>query len=234
MFIKKDLRKIDVILKDPESIPFLKLARRPAEWNGSLKTLINSSNIHMLTPLETLSVYESKITDISALSKLEHTSIKQINVGRNPITSIPSDLALLDTLKDFWADDCEVAGELPAAFYGMSNLEQIRMSGNKLTHMDDSKIAQLKNLKVLCLDNNQITELPPNLGKLKALESLLVRSNLLVNIPEVIFSNPCLSNLKVSEATEECENETRFAPNPLLLSLLLSLSLSCSRRSCCT
>jgi len=108
------------------------------------------------------------------------------------------------------------------------------MSGNKLTHMDDSKIAQLKNLKVLCLDNNQITELPPNLGKLKALESLLVRSNLLVNIPEVIFSNPCLSNLKVSEATEECENETRFAPNPLLLSLLLSLSLSCSRRSCCT
>jgi len=187
MFVKRDLRKIDELIYDPVAVKELSLSRRPAEFSASLKPLINNTNLPLLTPLLTLSVYDCEISDVSALSKLGNTAIREINIGRNPVKSLPTGLACLETLKLFWAEDVQLEGEFPECLYSMSNLENVRLSGNMIDTLSGPKLKNMSSLKSLNLDNNEIVEIPVEMGSLVNMESLSLRSNKIEYLPESVI-----------------------------------------------
>ncbi len=106
-------------------------------------------------------------------------NLSEINLGRNPITSIPTDIKLLcNSLTSLWLDDCQIKGSLPECLYELTNLEMLRLSNNYITELkDDDKVGvgRWKNMKVLSLDGNQMERIPKSFVKLTKLKSLLLR-----------------------------------------------------------
>ena len=66
------------------------------------------------------------------------------------------------------------------------NLEELYLSGNKLTSLPDSFGIKLKGLKVLDLSNNKFQRLPEQLGGLNNLAYLNISSNQVVSLPATL------------------------------------------------
>jgi Leucine-rich repeat (LRR) protein len=167
----------------------LRLSRRNSEFNGSLKILCQPQNAPSLQHLVSLSLYNCQIQSLEGIGMLASSEIeknsgkcnvvccspmlRELNVGRNPITFLPDELALLP-LKELWMDDCQLTGPLPDCITRMKDLEILRVSNNKITHIPSS-IQKLRELKTLCLDRNEIETVPEELSRLHYLETLLLR-----------------------------------------------------------
>jgi Leucine-rich repeat (LRR) protein len=67
--------------------------------------------------------------------------------------------------------------EVPACLYDMKKLEIIIAADNKIATLNTDKLSDLKRLSVLDLRNNNLPQLPPELGKMTHLRSLLVEGN---------------------------------------------------------
>ncbi|KAI2498360.1 hypothetical protein MHU86_16113 [Fragilaria crotonensis] len=215
MFIKKDLRKIPRILADAalfederestdESAPKrvkrdrltdLKLARRKAEFQGSLSVLCHPSNSPSLKHLVSLSVYDCDIKSLDGIGFLGSAvdgsrdiccpALECLNVGRNPITTLPDELSMLSqSLKELWCDDCQIQGPLPPCVVTLDKLETLHMANNNITEIP-ADISKLQNLKHLCLDNNKIDFVPINVSSLKRLDVLLLRHNRISKLPDL-------------------------------------------------
>lgn len=225
MFVKKDERKIPQILTEAsakdrkENLTELRLARRPAEFNGSISILCQPHYANALHDLTSLSLYDCQISTLTGIGYLAsscHTEeedaeinhdvccphLKELNFGRNPLSMLPSELSLLaNSLTSLWLDDCEITGPLPECIYDLENLEILRVSNNKITALKGLHgIDKLIKIKVLCLDGNMIEEVPAELAQLTHLESLLLRKNKLSALPEGVpgVSHTNLTLLHVS------------------------------------
>jgi Leucine-rich repeat (LRR) protein len=210
MFIKKDLRKIPRILEDAAHeiedaiddrdddfetqeqhvtkkrnfLTDLCLARRPAEFKGSLNILCQPQNGPSLRHLVNLSVYDCQISSLDGIGMLGSPvdggsvcspALETLNVGRNPITSLPDELSnLKGSLKELWADDCQISGPIPKCILELQLLATLQMSNNKIAAIP-AGIGDLTNLQILCLDGNELTSVPSELSKLHKLKSLLLR-----------------------------------------------------------
>ena len=214
MFVKKDIRKIPKILDearkkasepsvgdDPSLLTELRLSRRPAEFDGSLSVLCSRANAPALRHLVSLSMYDCEIKTLDGIgllgSPIEESdgsdgpvsrvcpNLRELNVGRNPIRNLPNELSTLSqSLTTLWCDDCEIQGSIPSCVLEMRYLEVLRTSNNSLTTIPESLGEKLMLLKVLCLDGNKIVSVPESLAKLKNLESLMLRQNLVQSLPE--------------------------------------------------
>ena len=213
MFVKKDLRKIPQILADASGdditsdkrLKELRLARRPAEFNGSASILCQPEYASALRDIISLSLYDCQISNISDLgfsasqvpipnhreevsdnngddnlgeSGIVLSNLSRLDLGRNPLTTLPLELGLLHrSLTSLWLDDCDVSGSMPECIYDLTNLKILRLSNNNVTSIKGKGgFDKLKHLQVLCLDGNRIEEIPASLGdNLLNLESLLLR-----------------------------------------------------------
>lgn len=202
MFIKKDLRKIPRILADAtpnndidddpaeravkrtkrETLTELRLSRRNSEFNGSLKILCQPQNAPSLQHLVSLSLYDCQISSLNGIGMLASPvdgrdvccpQLKELNVGRNPLSTLPEELSSL-ALTELWCDDCQLTGVLPECITKLSKLQVLRVSNNKITEIT-SEIRNLRELKTLCLDGNQIEHVPSELAELCDLQTLLLR-----------------------------------------------------------
>jgi Leucine-rich repeat (LRR) protein len=215
MFIKKDLRKIPRILADAalfederestdvsaakrvkrDRLTELKLARRKAEFQGSLSVLCQPSNSPSLKHLVSLSVYDCDIKSLHGIGFLGSAvdgcrdiccpALECLNVGRNPITTLPDELSMLSqSLKELWCDDCQIQGPLPPCVVTLDKLVTLHMANNNITEIP-ADISKLQHLKHLCLDNNKIDFVPINISFLKKLEVLLLRNNRISTLPDL-------------------------------------------------
>lgn len=99
MFIKKDLRKIDEILADDsDKKDILKLAKRSAEFQGSVRVLCRESKLESLANLRTLNLYDNCLTNVDGIGLLSQTPIEEINLGCNKLTTLP-----LEVCSSFYA-----------------------------------------------------------------------------------------------------------------------------------
>lgn len=177
-----------------EILTELRLSRRQAEFNGSLSILCNPSNAPALSGLVSLSLYDCNIKTLDGIGLLASSvgdgvpcccpDLRELNVGRNPLETLPEELALLsNSLTTLWCDDCNIAGPLPRSVLQLKKLENLRISQNEITSIPEG-IGNLTELQVLCLDGNQIESVPEEVGKLVKLKSLMLRQNKIEDLPE--------------------------------------------------
>ncbi len=86
---------------------------------------------------------------------------------------------------------------IPKEITKLKNLKVLDLTFNKITEIP-KEIAELKNLKVLYLSNNQITEIPKEIAELKNLERLDLSYNKINKINKVLLelNNKILKKLK--------------------------------------
>jgi len=186
MFIKKDLRKIPIILsdakeasdKDPsDKLTELRLARRPAEFKqGNIAPLCQPHYKSSLIHLQKLSLYDCQISSLDGIRFLADSCpiLEEMNLGKNPLKTLPSELGLMKSLKSLSLDDCAVEGDLPSCLYELDQLQVLRMSNNFITKVG-AKLDTWKGMEILCLDGNLIENVPEEIKRLTKLQVLMLR-----------------------------------------------------------
>lgn len=90
MFIKKDRRKIDEILREEGSkIETLKLSKRAAEFQGSIKIICHELKVKILCNLRVLNLYDNALTNVDGIGILSQTPIEDLSLGCNKLTKLP-------------------------------------------------------------------------------------------------------------------------------------------------
>mmetsp|Transcript_21503 Transcript_21503/g.21625 ORF Transcript_21503/g.21625 Transcript_21503/m.21625 type:complete len:307 (-) Transcript_21503:166-1086(-) len=182
MFIKKDLRKIDEIFRDEkDDRETLKLSKRSAEFQGSLKVLCHQSKIDSLKNLNALNLYDNALTNLQGIGILSKTPIETLNIGNNKLNMLPLEFGSISSLTTIWLDDNQFE-DFPIALCQLKQLETLRLSGNSL-HNIPSSISNIQNLKVITLDNNSFIEFPTALFHLPSLVELWLRGNKISQVP---------------------------------------------------
>lgn len=150
-------------------------------------------NIFKFQILETLDISKNRLENIPDLSQLK--SLKFLNASNNKITIMP----LLP-----------IHGKLDRIYFGENSLKEICMTsvlnsaesitefliqGNQLAECPND-IYLLRNLKVLDLSNNCLTNLPPSLGYMTFLQKILLEGNSIRTIKRTLLSSPVAEELK--------------------------------------
>jgi Leucine-rich repeat (LRR) protein len=127
--------------------------------------------------LQKLSLYDCQISTLEGIQFLADSCpiLEEMNLGRNPLKSLPSELGSMKALKSLSLDDCEVEGDLPSCLYELDQLQVLRMSNNFITKVDGEKLDTWKGMEVLCLDGNLIEHVPAEMQCLIKLKVLMLR-----------------------------------------------------------
>jgi Leucine-rich repeat (LRR) protein len=201
--------------KFQEPLRELRLSRRPQEFQGTIKILCQPQSATKLTQLRSLNLYECQISTLDGMGDMFSSSSPQLetlNLGRNPLSFIPDDFTKMQSLKHVWLDDCQLEGSLPKPLMELTNLESLRLPNNKITEIVilentlddfDSEVIPQPSLKVLCLDRNNLTELPSKMKDwVPQLQDLMVRQNQLTTLgTNVLPPNLCILHVSSNQLT---------------------------------
>uniref|UniRef100_A0A8C9VSM1 Leucine-rich repeat-containing protein 40 n=1 Tax=Scleropages formosus TaxID=113540 RepID=A0A8C9VSM1_SCLFO len=127
------------------------------------------------------------------------STVSDINLGFNKLTSIPPDFSMLQNLAhiDFrnnllvsLPEELEALSKLrsiilsfnrfkvfPNVLYQIRSLETILISNNQVGSVDPIKLKGLERLSTLDLQNNDIMQVPPELGNCTSLRALMLDGN---------------------------------------------------------
>lgn len=95
MFIKKDRRKInDIFREEGTKIETLKLSKRTAEFQGTLRVICQETKVKLLCNLKVLNLYDNALANIDGIGLLSQTPIEDINLGCNKISKLPLEVSL--------------------------------------------------------------------------------------------------------------------------------------------
>lgn len=95
MFIKKDKRKINEILKEEGTkLDALKLSKRTAEFQGCLRIICQETKIKLMCNLKVLNLYDNALTNIDGIGMLSQTPVEEINLGCNKLDKLPMEVLL--------------------------------------------------------------------------------------------------------------------------------------------
>lgn len=114
-------------------------------------------SISCLQNLNTLYMFENKITNISPLENL--TNLTNLSIGKNFISSIPYNF-----------------------FCKVSKLKELNISNNCISTIPDN-ITNCTDLNYLCIKNNQISHLPKDIGNLRKLKIFEFDNNYIETYP---------------------------------------------------
>lgn len=111
-------------------------------------------------------------------------SSSDLNLSGLGLTEVPPELLQLTNLRSLDLSDNPIHS-LPSEFSKLRNLKSLRMNNNQLNEFP-MVLQSLTGLQELELDDNQISKLPDTFWQSNArLNSLYLRNNLLIKLPEV-------------------------------------------------
>jgi Leucine-rich repeat (LRR) protein len=102
--------------------------------------------------------------------------VHRLNLSKHNLSSVPAEIGRLRNLYHLNLSHNQLT-ELPPFLFKLTKLEEALLQNNQLTSLPPD-INQLTHLRELYLANNQLRSLP-NMSKLKNLEILILRGNLL-------------------------------------------------------
>lgn len=202
MFIKRDHRKIDEILHDPDKVePKLILYKRQSEFQGEdgrgeLRVLCRQAYSQSLLKIEVLNLYDNALHTVNGIEIFAESPLLDLNLGCNKLNDLPMEFGQLKQLKKLWLEDNDFE-HFPISLCSCTSLISIRMSGNKLKSLPHN-IADLANLEDIALDNNEFEEFPRGLLNLINLKHMWLRQNKLEYLDESIGDMKSLLTLSLS------------------------------------
>jgi Leucine-rich repeat (LRR) protein len=115
--------------------------------------------------------------------------------------TLPSEIGLLTTLRDFEIGDTNISGRLPAEIGSLTRLETLYLSGSLISGVIPMVIGQLSSLAELSLfDARMFGPIPRSVGLLSRLTSLILAANQLSStIPVEVGNLSSLSYIDLSE-----------------------------------
>ncbi|XP_063156046.1 leucine-rich repeat-containing protein 69 [Candoia aspera] len=124
---------------------------------------------------------------LASLSNLERLSLRD-----NRLFRLSHEMAALSRLKVLNLGNNNFE-EVPEQLKYLMSLQKLHLFGNKITKISPLIFDELKNLVLLNLNKNQLSYLPPEIGRLQNLECVSLEKNKLENIPKEFC---CLRNLR--------------------------------------
>jgi len=155
---------------------------------------------------------------IGEISELESLIIKDNEVYK--IKEIPEELFKLKKLKELTIGDGNRIGYdkkisiIPTSIGKLSELEKLQLDGNQIKELPN-ELFQLKKLKELSFNLNDIETIPSAIGNLSELELLSIDSNGIKKLPDELFNLKKLKELKlrsnlIEEIPPSIENLTEL------------------------
>ncbi|XP_076278616.1 leucine-rich repeat-containing protein 40 isoform X1 [Lasioglossum baleicum] len=123
-----------------------------------------------------LKLATNQLTSIPEWIGEKYKHLQNLNLSNNLLDSLPSSLGLLKYLREIDISFNRYK-EIPQAIYEIESLEILIADNNEITNIDVPSLAKLRKLAVLELANNNIGYVPPELGNLMNIKTLLLAGN---------------------------------------------------------
>lgn len=94
--------------------------------------------------------------------------LQYLDLGRNYLTDLPESLKMLQALRELVLSNNRFS-TIPQCVFEMQGLEILLLGDNQITDICIDGLSRLKRLATLDLSNNNIGQVPPELGNMKQL-----------------------------------------------------------------
>ncbi|XP_065906016.1 leucine-rich repeat-containing protein 40-like isoform X2 [Dysidea avara] len=129
----------------------------------------------MFTCVSELQLSFNKLTLIpEEISHLVH--LTSLDLRSNQLTDLPNGLASCHKLREICLSMNRLKA-LPRVLYSINSLENVFASDNQITDINVDGLLQLPMISCLDLQNNDISQVPPQLGNVSTLRSLMLSGN---------------------------------------------------------
>lgn len=153
------------------------------------------SNLIVLSPnLHLLNLGNNKISKLNA-SVAKFKCLQLLDLRANQLCDLPSELSSLDSLRELVLS-MNRFGSIPNPVYRLKHLEILFVNDNHINSLEISNLVQLTSLATLDLQNNDLTQIPPELGNMTQLKSLSLSGNPLRQPRPAILSKGTLAVLE--------------------------------------
>ncbi|EDV23314.1 uncharacterized protein TRIADDRAFT_27850 [Trichoplax adhaerens] len=149
---------------------------RVVDFRKNVLTTVPEPLIEFSSRIEELYLSSNKLSQLPS-SMANFTKLTYLDLGNNQLGNLPIEMESMTKLREIILSNNRFAA-IPSVIYTLSSLEVLLATDNKIESIDVSGLKQLSELSVLDLQNNDIKEVPPELGTLKALKSLQLGGNL--------------------------------------------------------
>ncbi|RXN08745.1 volume-regulated anion channel subunit LRRC8D-like protein [Labeo rohita] len=204
-FLRDHLRCLHIKFTDVAEIPpWIYLLRSLKDLNliGNLNSehnkMIGLESLRDLRHLRTLYLKSNlnKIpTNITELSP-HLTKLVIHNDGTKLL--VLNSLKKITSLVDLELHNCDLE-RMPHAIFSLANLQELDLKNNNIRTIEEIiSFQHLRRLMCLKLWYNKITAIPPSIGLVKSLESLIISHNKLETLPPALFHLPKLRHIDLS------------------------------------
>ncbi|XP_005105166.1 leucine-rich repeat-containing protein 40 [Aplysia californica] len=136
------------------------------------------SQLSVLSPnLTELNLSSNKIAKLGP-SVAQFSRLLLLDLRTNQLSDLPMELSRLSSLREL-ALSYNRFKSIPESVYSLKSLEILFINDNQVNSLDVSKLSTLSCLATLDLQNNDLTQVPPELGNCTGLKSLSLSGNAL-------------------------------------------------------
>jgi len=125
-----------------------------------------------------------QISEIPEAFFTDLPNIRELNLRRNQIETLPETIGNLGSLRILYLDRNHLTA-LPEAIGNLRDLQELSLGRNQIETLPET-IGRLRNLKKLTMPANLLTTLPKEIGNLRNLEGLYLAENRLTILPKTI------------------------------------------------
>jgi Leucine-rich repeat (LRR) protein len=118
------------------------------------------------------------------------SSLKVLEISGLGLESLPDDVTKLSLLTRINLGYNRFKA-IPTQIYKLSNMEEILIDNNSVSELDAEALLGLKSLKVLDINCNDLTDLPPRLGLHEGLRVLEIEGNGIKSLKRSTIESGC-------------------------------------------
>ncbi|XP_056330777.1 volume-regulated anion channel subunit LRRC8D [Danio aesculapii] len=204
-FLRDHLRCLHIKFTDVAEIPpWIYLLRSLKELNlfGNLNSehnkMIGLESLRDLRHLRTLYLKSNLNKIPSNLTDLSPHLVKLVIHNDGTKLLVLNSLKKMTSLVDLELHNCDLE-RIPHSIFSLANLQELDLKNNNIRTIEEIiSFQHLRRLVCLKLWYNKISTIPPSIGLVKSLESLIICHNKVESLPPSLFHLPKLRHIDLS------------------------------------